>query len=51
MNREVCRRKVDTRGELRARILGAAARITASEDQLSRTTRDLRTRVENLMDS
>jgi hypothetical protein len=42
---EVCKRKVDTRDELLARILDAAARIKKREDQLRRTTRDLRTRV------
>ena len=45
INREVCRRKVDKRDELRARIVGAAARIIESEDQLRRVTRDLRKRV------
>jgi hypothetical protein len=42
---EVYKRKVDTRDELLARILDAAARIKKREDQLRRTTRDLRTRV------
>ena len=37
--------KVDTRDELLARILDAAAGIKKREDQLRRTTRDLRTRV------
>jgi len=37
------RRKVDTPDELLARILDAAASIKKSEDQLRRTTRDLRT--------
>jgi hypothetical protein len=36
--------KVDTRYQLLARILDAAARIKKREDQLRRTTRDLRTR-------
>jgi hypothetical protein len=36
---------VDTRDELLARSLDAAARIRKSEAQLRRTTRDLRTRV------
>jgi hypothetical protein len=36
---------VDIADELRARILGAAARIKRREYQLRRTTRDLRTRV------
>jgi hypothetical protein len=40
---EVYKRKVDTPGELLARILDAAANIKKSEDQLSRTTRDFRT--------
>ena len=39
------KRKVDTRDELLARILDAAARIKEREDQLRRTKRDLRTRV------
>jgi len=38
---------VDTRYELLARILDAAARVKKREDQLRRTTRDLRTRVAN----
>ena len=45
MKSEVYKRKVDTRGELLGRILDAAARITKREDQLRRTTRDLRIRV------
>jgi len=45
MKREVYKLKVDTRDELLARILGAAACINKREDQLRRTTRDLRTRV------
>jgi hypothetical protein len=36
---------VDTGEELLARIFDAAARIKKREDQLRRTTRDLRTRV------
>ena len=39
------KRKVDTRDELLARILAAAARIKERADQLRRTTRDLRKRV------
>jgi len=42
---EVYKRKVDTREELIARILDAAALIKKREYQLRRTTRDLRTRV------
>ena len=34
MNRKVCKRKVDTRDDLLARILDAAARIRKREDQL-----------------
>jgi len=46
MNSEVYKSKVDTRDELLARILDdAAATIKKYEDQLRRTTRDLRTRV------
>jgi hypothetical protein len=42
---DVYKRKVDKQNELLARILHAAARIKKHEDQLRRTTRDLRTRV------
>jgi hypothetical protein len=42
---EVYKRKVDTREELIARILDAAALIKKTEVQLRRKTRDLRTRV------
>jgi hypothetical protein len=45
MDGEVYKIKVDTRNELIARGLDAAARIKKSEDRLRRTTRDLRTRV------
>jgi hypothetical protein len=45
MKSEVYKRKVDTRDEFLARILGAAARIKEREDQLGRATRDFRTRV------
>jgi hypothetical protein len=38
-------KKVDTRDELLARIWNAAAGINKREDQLRRTTRELRTRV------
>jgi hypothetical protein len=41
---EVYKRKVDTRDELLARSLDAAAGIKKREDQLGRTTRDFRTR-------
>jgi len=37
--------QVDTQDELPARILHSAARTKKGEDQLRRTTRDLRTRV------
>ena len=36
---------MDTRDELLARILGAAAGVKGREDQLRRTTRELQTRV------
>jgi len=39
------KRLVDTQDELFARILDAAARIKTREDQLRRTTRDLRTQI------
>jgi len=45
MKSEVCKRKVGRRDELFPRILDAAASIKKREDQLRRTTRDLRTRV------
>ena len=45
MDSEVYERKVDTPDELLARIWNAAACIEKREDQLRRTTRDLRTRV------
>jgi hypothetical protein len=44
MKSEVYKWKVDTRDELLASILDAAARINKREDQLRRTTHDLRTR-------
>jgi len=42
---EVYKRKVDTRHDFIARILDAAARVKKREDQVRRTTRDLRIRV------
>jgi hypothetical protein len=42
---EVYKTKVDTRDELLCHILDAADFIKIREDQLRRTTRDLRTRV------
>jgi hypothetical protein len=42
---EVYKRQVDSRHELLARILDAAARLKKPEDQLRQTTRNLRTRV------
>ena len=44
MKSGVHKRKVDTRDELLARILDAAACIKKGEDQLRRTTRHLHTR-------
>jgi hypothetical protein len=43
MKSEVYKMKVDTRDELFARILDAAARIKKGEGQLRRTTRQLST--------
>jgi hypothetical protein len=43
MKSEVYERKGDTRNELLTSILDAAASIKKPEDQLRRTTRDLRT--------
>jgi hypothetical protein len=45
MKSEVYKGKAGTRGELLVRVLDAAARVEKREDQLRRTTRDLRTRV------
>ena len=45
MKSEVSKRKVDTRDELLTRILDVAAGTKKREDQLRRTTRDIRTRV------
>jgi len=45
MKSEVYKRKLDTRDELFARILDAAACIKKSADQLRRIMRDRRTRV------
>jgi hypothetical protein len=42
---EVYKRKADTRDELLARILDAAARKKTRKDEIRRTTHDLRTRV------
>ena len=44
MKRELGKIKVDTADEVLARILNAAACINKREDQLRRSTRDLRTR-------
>jgi hypothetical protein len=46
MKSEVNKIKVDTADELLAGILDGAGCIKKREDQLRRTTRDLRTRVE-----
>jgi hypothetical protein len=43
MKVQVYKRKMNTRDELLARILDVAACIKTREDQLRRTTRDLRT--------
>jgi hypothetical protein len=45
MKSEVYKRKAETRDELLARILDVATHIKIREDQLRRTTRDLRTRI------
>jgi len=42
---EICKGMGDTRHEMLARIMDAAASIKKREDQLRRTTRDLRTQV------
>ena len=42
--------RLDTPDKLPTRILDAAARIKKREDQLRRTTRDLRTRVSKCSD-
>jgi hypothetical protein len=50
MKSEVYSSKLNRQEELLALILDAAARIKKLEDQLRRTTRDLRTRVANWVD-
>jgi len=45
MKSEVYKRNVDARDQLLARILDAAASMKKGENQLRRTTRDLRTQV------
>ena len=50
MDSEVYKIKLDAADELLARILNAAASIKKREDQLRRTTRDLRTRVEKCVE-
>ena len=50
MDSEVYQRKVDTADELLARILDAAACIKKCEDQMRRTARDLRARVEKCVE-
>jgi hypothetical protein len=45
MKREVYKRMVDTQDELLARVFDAVASTKKREDQLRRTSRDLRTRV------
>jgi hypothetical protein len=45
MKSEIYERKVSIWDEFLARILDAASRLKKREDQLRRTTRDLRTRV------
>ena len=44
MKSEVYKIKMNSRGELLARIFNAAARVKKSENQLTRTERDIRTR-------
>jgi len=50
MEREVYKINVDTPDELLTRIVDAAVRIKKRQDQLRRTTRDLRTRVAKCID-
>ena len=50
MKSEFYKRKVDAGDELLARILDAAARITKLEDDVKRTTRDIRTPVAKCTD-
>lgn len=45
MNREICRRNVDTRDEYLARNFGCYCPHKTCEDQIRRKTRDLRRRV------
>ena len=44
-NSKIYKRKINSRQKLLARIVCAASHIKKREDQLRRTTRDLRTRV------
>jgi uncharacterized protein (UPF0147 family) len=50
MKSEVYKRKVDTPDELLSRNVDAAASMKKREDQLKRTTRDLRTRAANCIE-
>jgi hypothetical protein len=50
MESEVCNSSVCAREELLACVLDAGASINKREDQLTRTTRDLRTRVAKYVD-
>ena len=50
MKSEVYKRKVDTADELLASILDVAGCIKKREDQLRRTKRDFRTRVEKCIE-
>jgi hypothetical protein len=49
MKSEVYKRQVDTRDELLARIFDAAACTKKREDQLRRTTRDLRNELQSAL--
>ena len=50
MKSDIYKTNLDTADELLARILDAAACIKICEDQMRRTARDLRTRVEKCVE-
>jgi len=51
LKNQVYKRQADTRDKLLCRILDSAARIKKREDRLRRTTRDLRTRTANFIET
>ena len=51
MKSQVYKRQVDKRDELLGRVLDSAARIKEREERLRRTTRDLRIRTANFIET